>query len=197
MTGTADSALRDGAGSALGKEPRASAPERPACPSAQRLTARLVALIERDGLSVAAAARRVGVDVHAAGMLVRLHAIELECAEAELAERLEEIQEMCPGEDWWSYTDRQLNSIFSGEAIPNRIVRELVLAWRRRTGKPTARLAEELRISPEALRRSVGLAAVSGRRTGGRPRFQRTITVQAAGRIVQAIGIPACEVPGL
>jgi hypothetical protein len=31
-----------------------------------------------------------------------------------------------PGEDWWSYTDRQLALIFAGESIPNRIVRELV-----------------------------------------------------------------------
>jgi hypothetical protein len=173
---------------------------RPGCPDARRLAARLVALIERDGLSVAAAARSLGMEVALAGLLVRLVAIERECAQTELEERLEEIQQMCPGEDWWSYSDRQLALIFSGEAIPNRIVRELVQAWQQRTGRPTARLAEELGITPEALRRSLGLAWIPTRRKHGRryqPRRQKTITVEAAGRIVRAIGIPACEVPGL
>jgi hypothetical protein len=195
MTGPAGPAVEAGAESVSLRAARE--PLRAGCGEAQALTCRLVEFVERDGLSVAAAARRVGVEVHAAGMLVRLYAIELECAEAELAERLEEIQEMCPGEDWWSYSDRQLGAIFSGEAIPNRIVCELVAAWQRRTGQPTARLAEDVRVSPEALRRSLGLAAVSGRRKGSRPRVQKTITVQAAGRIVHGIGIPACEVPGL
>jgi hypothetical protein len=195
MSWPATPAVKAGADGVSPVAPRA--PVRAGCGEARALTCRLVELVERDGLSIAAAARRAGVDVHAAGLLVRLHAIELECAEVELEERLEEIQEMCPGEDWWSYSDRQLGAILSGEAIPNRIVRELVLAWQRRTGQPTARLAGELRISPEALRRSLGLAAVSGRRQGCRPRVQKTITVQAAGRIVQATGIPACEVPGL
>jgi hypothetical protein len=173
---------------------------RPGCPEAQRLTVRLVRSIEQDGLSVAAAARAAGVDVRLAGLLVRLCAIERECAEAELEERLEEIQQMCPGEDWWSYTDRQLALIFAGESIPNRIVRELVQAWQRRTGQPSARLAAELGITPEALRRSLGLAAASsgGSRDERRQRrYQKTISVETAGRIVRAIGIPACEVPGL
>jgi hypothetical protein len=162
--------------------------------------ARLVALIERDGLSVAAAARALGVEVELAGLLVRVCAIERECAESEREERLDEIQRMCPGEDWFSCTDRQLALISGGEAIPNRIVRELVQAWQRRTGQPTARLAAALGITPEALRRSLGLAAVPGRSKRARryrQRYQKTITVQGAGRIVQAIGIPACEVPGL
>jgi hypothetical protein len=173
---------------------------RPGCPEAQQLTVRLVQSIERDGLSVAAAARAAGVDVRLAGLLVRLCAIERECAEAELEERLEEIEQMCPGEDWWSYTDRQLALIFAGESIPNRIVRELVQAWQRRNGQPSARLAAELGITPEALRRSLGLAAASsgGSRDERRQRrYQKTISVETAGRIVRAIGIPACEVPGL
>jgi hypothetical protein len=172
----------------------------PGCGETQALTVRLVRLIEQDGLSIAAAARTIGIAVPAAGMLIRLYAIELECEQTELEERLDEIQALCSGEDWWSYSDRQLEAIIGGEAIPNRIVRELVQEWQRRTGRPTGRLAVELRITPEAVRRSLGLAAVPGRRKGRwrRPsRYQKTITVEAAGRIARAIGIPACEVPGL
>jgi hypothetical protein len=170
------------------------------CGQAQQMTVRLVALIERDGLSVAAAARKLGLDVEAAGSLVRLCAIERECAAIELEERLEEIEQMCPGEDWWSYSDRQLAGIFSGERIPNRIVRELLQAWQQRGGVSTARLAADVGITPERLRRSLGLAAQPASRKGARvypARLQKTITVESAGRIVEAIGIPACEVPGL
>jgi hypothetical protein len=167
---------------------------------AQRLTVRLVALIERDGLSVAAAARVLGVDVQLAGLLVRLCAIERECAAAELDERLDEIQQHCPGEDWWSYGSRQLALIFTGHAIPTRIVRELVQAWQERTGISTYRLASDLGITPETLRRSLGLVALSACSQGSRrypSRVQKTITVTAASRIVQALGTPAYEVPGL
>jgi hypothetical protein len=68
------------------------------CAVARWLTARLVELIERDGLSVAAAARTMGIDVPAAGLLVRLCAIEREATETELEDRLDRIQELCPGE---------------------------------------------------------------------------------------------------
>ena len=47
----------------------------------ERLTATLVTVIERDHLSVAAAARAVGVGVETAGTLVRQSAIEREVAE--------------------------------------------------------------------------------------------------------------------
>jgi hypothetical protein len=168
--------------------------------SAERLTATLVAVIERDHLSVAAAARSVGVGVDTAGALVRQWAIEREAAEQEAEERLDDIQRMCPGEDWWSYTDRQLSAIEHGSAIPNRIARELVEAWCTRTDQTTGRLALMLGIGDEALRRSLGLAATPAHVRNGlrRPaRVRKTITVQAAGRIVRAVGIPPCEVPGL
>ena len=167
---------------------------------AERLTATLVSVIERDHLSVAAAARSVGVAVETAGALVRQWAIEREAAEEEATERLEDIQRMCPGEDWWSYSDRQLSAIARGSAIPNRIVRELVDGWCTRTGQATGRLAAILGIGDEALRRSLGLAATPAHLRNGRhrpARVRKTITVQAGGRVVRAVGIPPCEVPGL
>jgi hypothetical protein len=165
----------------------------------ERLTAALVTLIQRQRLSVAAAARTVGLTVETAGTLVRLWAIERDAAEEEAEERLEDIQRMCPGEDWWSYGDRQLSAIEHGSAIPNRIVRELVDGWCKRTDQTTGRLAWLLGIGDEALRRSLGLAATPANVRNGRhrpARVRKTITVQAAGRIVRALGIPPCEVPG-
>jgi hypothetical protein len=157
-------------------------------------------VIERDHLSVAAAARSVGVGVETAGALVRQWAIEREAAEEEAEERLDDIQRMCPGEDWWSYTDRQLSAIQRGSAIPNRIARDLVDAWCARTGQSTGRLASVLGIGDEALRRSLGLAATPAHMRNGRhrpARVRKTMMVQAAGQIVRALGIPPCEVPGL
>ena len=167
---------------------------------AERLTATLVSVIERDHLSVAAAARSLGVGVETAGALVRQWAIEREAAEQEAEERLDDIQRMCPGEDWWSYTDRQLSAIEHGSAIPNRIARELVDAWCTRTGQTTGTLAAIVGIGDEALRRSLGLAATPAHVRNGRhrsARVRKTITVQAGGRVVRALGIPPCEVPGL
>ena len=167
---------------------------------AERLTAALITLIQRERLSVAAAARTMGLTVETAGALVRLWAIEREAAEQEAEERLDDIQRMCPGEDWWSYTERQLSAIANGSAIPNRIVRELVACWCKRTGRTTGRLAATLGIGDEALRRSIGLATTPAQMRDGRrrpARVRKTITVQAAGRIVRALGIPPCEVPGL
>ena len=180
-------------------------PLRAGCSQAQPLAWRLVGLIERDRLSIAAAANTVGIDVAQAGLLVRLCAIERESAETELDERLEEIQTQCPGEDWWRYSNRQLDAIAKGEAIPNRIVRELAQAWEQRTGRRVGDLAPKIGIGAERLRRALGLVALAGRtkRTRhGRPyryakRTQKTITVEAAGRVVRALGIPPCEVPGL
>ena len=166
----------------------------------ERLTATLVTVIERDHLSVAAAARSVGVGVETAGALVRLWAIEREAAEQEAEERLDDIQRMCPGEDWWSYTDRQLSAIERGSAIPNRVVRELVDAWCGRTDQTTGRLAAILGIGDEALRRSLGLATTPAHVRNGRhrpARVRKTMMVQAAGQVVRAVGIPPCEVPGL
>ena len=168
--------------------------------SAERLTATLVSVIERDHLSVAAAASSVGVGVETAGALVRQWAIEREAADEEAEERLDDIQRMCPREDWWSYTDRQLSAIEHGSAIPNRIARELVDAWCTRTGQTTGTLAAILGIGDEALRRSLGLAATPAQVRNGRhrpARVRKTMMVQAAGRIVRALGIPPCEVPGL
>jgi hypothetical protein len=167
---------------------------------AQTLTWELVKLIQDERLSVAQAADTVGVPVGVAGLLVRLHAIELEAAETELDERLEDIERQCPREDWWSYTDRQRTAIYLGSAIPNRIVRELVEDWQRRTDEGTARLAAFIGITDEALRRSLGLVSVPGRIKYGRrypKQKQKTIKVEAAGRIVRALGIPPCEVCGL
>jgi hypothetical protein len=172
----------------------------PAAPGAQVLAGRLVALVEKERLSIAQAARRVGVPLEMAGMLLRSHAIELEAAETALEERLEDIQRQCPGEDWWSYSDNQLTRILRGTAIPNRIVRELVEAWQQRTDHGTGRLAAGLGITDEALRRSLGMVAVAGRLKYGRRyprRVRKTITIDAAGRIVRALGIPPCEVCGL
>ena len=71
---------------------------------------------------MAAAARTVGLTVETAGALVRLWAIEREAAEQEAEERLDDIQRMCPGEDWWSYTERQLSAIEQrlGDPEPDR-----------------------------------------------------------------------------
>ena len=168
--------------------------------AAQNLAGRLVAIVEQEGVSIAQAALRVRVPLELAGTLVRLHAIELEAADSEREERLDDIERQCPGEDWWSYSDRQHSSIFNGSAIPNRIVRELVESWQQRTGHGTGRLALRLGITDEALRRSLGLVALPGRLKYGRrypTRTQKTIRVDAAGRIVRALGIPPCEVPGL
>ena len=167
---------------------------------AERLTATLVSVIERDHLSVAAAARSLGVGVETAGALVRQWAIEREAAEQEAEERLDDIQRMCPGEDWWSYTDRQLSAIAYGSAIPNRIARELVDAWCTRTGQTTGTLAAIVGIGDEALRRSLGLAATPAHVRNGRyrpARVRKTMMIQAAGQIVRTLGIPPCEVPGL
>ena len=173
---------------------------RPGCPEAKRLTSWLVELIESDRLSVAAAARAIGLPTTMAATLVQLRAIELECAEAAQEERLEQIEAACTGEDWWAYTDRQLESIAAGRAIPTRIVRELVEAWAERTGGNTTQLAHEFGVTSEALRRSLGMATISSRVKDGYrspSRKQKTITTEKAERIVQAIGIPPHEVAGL
>ena len=172
----------------------------PAVRAAQALTERLVGLIERERLSVARAAHVIGLPLQTAGTLVRLHAIELEAAETELEERLQDIERQCPDEDWWSYSDRQQSSIIHGTTIPNRIVRELVEAWQQRTGHGTGRLATRLGISDEALRRSLGMVAIAGRTKYGRcyrAQRQKTIRIDAASRVVRALGIPPCEVCGL
>jgi predicted HTH domain antitoxin len=173
----------------------------PAVGNAETLTDRLVALIERgDHVSVARAAAIIGVPLQTASLLVRLRAIELEAAESELEERMEDVERQCPREDWWSYTDRQQTAIFRGSAIPNRIVRELVETWQQCTGHGTGRLAAALEITDEALRRSLGMVALPSRIKYGRryrSRKQKTIRIDAAGRIVRALGIPPCEVPGL
>ena len=173
---------------------------RAAAGDAQLLTSRLAALIEHDRFSIAQAARNVGVPLAEASWLIRLHAIEIEAAETELDERLEDIERQCPGEDWWSYTDRQRTSILEGTTIPNRIVRELVEAWQQRTGHGTGRLAARIEITDEALRRSLGMVAIAGRRKYGYrypARVQKTIRIDAASRVVRALGIPPCEVCGL
>jgi hypothetical protein len=69
-----------------------------------------------------------------------------------------------------------------------------------RTGQTTGTLAAILGIGDEALRRSIGLAATPADVRNGRrrpARVRKTMMVQAAGRIVRAVGIPPCEVPGL
>ena len=174
----------------------AAGPAQTRCDHALALTAALVGLIERHGLSVAAAAKTVGIDVAAAGVLVRLCAIEREAQETELDEYLDRIQELCPGEDWWSYTPRQLDSIARVDSIPNRIVRELTLAWCKRNYSSLSKLASHAGIDDQRLRRALGISAMPPRRNGG-PHRQKTITVECATRIVCALGISPCEIPGL
>lgn len=164
---------------------------------ARRLTTWLVKLIEQQGLSVAAAARTLGVDVERAGMLVRLYAIESEAAESELEERLEDIQALCPGEDWFSYSDRQLEAIASGRAIPSRVIRQLVCEWCERNSASAIELAAKAGIDPQRLRRAVGLTITPRRADGRGAHRQMTISVECASRIVKGLGIPPCEVPGL
>jgi hypothetical protein len=160
------------------------------------LSASLVELIERDGLSVAAAARTMGMDVAAAGVLVRLWAIEREVEETELEDRLDRIQELCPGEDWFSYAPRQLDAIARGESVPNRIVRELALQWCRRNRSSLTQLARKVGMDDTRLRRALGVSEMGLRPNRG-PQRQKTLTVECATRIVRALGIPPCEVPGL
>jgi len=166
------------------------------CAVARWLSARLVELIERDGLSVASAARTMGMDVAAAGLLVRLCAIEREGKETELEDRLDRIQELCPGEDWFSYAARQLDAIARGESVPNRIVRELALQWCRRNASSLTQLSRKVGMDDTRLRRALGVSAMGPRRNRGAQR-QKTLTVECATRIVRALGIPPCEVPGL
>ncbi len=166
----------------------------------RRIGVALVELIEQDRLSVASAARALGVDLRLAGMLVQLHAIELEAAESELDERLEAIERLCPNEDWWSYNTRARTAIFEGKAIPNRIVRELVEDWGQRTGEGTEQIAQRLgHKTSESVRRSLGLVDVPAqvKKYRYRARCQKVIGVEPAARIVQAIGVAPCEVPGL
>ncbi len=167
------------------------------CEQGREITARLVELVEADGLSIAAAARTIGIDVDAAGMLVRLYAIELEAMDTELDDRLDEIEAICPGEDWFQYSDRQLDSIARGETVPNRIVREQVVTWCGRTGGSITGLAQKIGVDDQRLRRALGISALPPKRKGRPPHWQKTVTVECAGRIVRALGIPPCEVPGL
>jgi len=166
------------------------------CAVARWVSARLVELIERDGLSVAAAARTMGMDVAAAGVLVRLCAIEREATETELEDRLDAIQELCPGEDWFSYAPRQLDAIARGESVPNRIVRELALQWCRRNRSSLTQLSRKVGMDDTRLRRALGVSEMGPRGNRG-PQRQKTLTVECATRIVRALGIPPCEVPGL
>jgi len=166
------------------------------CALARWLSARLVELIERDGLSVAAAARTIGMEVDTAGALVRMWAIEREVEETELEDRLDRIQELCPGEDWFSYAPRQLDAIARGESIPNRIVRELALQWCRRNRRSLTQLSRKVGMDETRLRRALGISEVPARRNRG-PQRQKTLTVECATSIVRALGIPPCEVPGL
>jgi hypothetical protein len=166
------------------------------CAVARWLSATLVELIERDGVSVAAAARTIGIDVAAAGVLVRLCAIERESKETELEDRLDRIQELCPGEDWFSYAPRQLDAIARGESVPNRIVRELALQWCQRNHSTLSQLSRRAGMDDTRLRRALGVSAMPARRHSG-PHRQKTLTVECATQIVRALGIPPCEVPGL
>jgi hypothetical protein len=172
------------------------APVHVRCAVARWLSAKLVELIERDGLSVAAAARAIGMDVAAAGVLVRLCAIEREAREMELEDRLDRIQELCPGEDWFSYTPRQLDAVARGESVPNRIVRDLALQWCMRNRTSLTQLARKVGMDDTRLRRALGVSEMGPRPNRG-PQRQKTLTVECATRIVRALGIPPCEVPGL
>jgi hypothetical protein len=163
---------------------------------AHRLTTRLIELIEQDGLSVAAAARTVGIDVAWAGTLVQLCAIAREAEENELEDRLDAIQALCAGEDWWSYAPRQLDAIVRGEAVPNRIVRELALRWCTRNHASLTQLSRKVGMDDARLRRALGASAMGPRRGGG-PQRQKILTVECATRIVRALGVSPCEVPGL
>jgi DNA-binding transcriptional regulator LsrR (DeoR family) len=87
------------------------------------------------------------------------------------------------------------------DSIPLAAIRELV--EQRLKDDPTltqTRLAKLLQTDRTELRRALGLQPTAARTINGehRPgRVREEITVEMAGRIVQALGIPPHEIPGL
>ena len=105
---------------------------------ARALSLRLVSLIEHDHGSVAQAARSAGVALEMASVLVRMHAIELEAAESNSNNPLEDLGAPVPRRGLVVlYSDRQQTAIIQGSAIPARIMRELVETWQRRVKRGT------------------------------------------------------------
>ena len=155
------------------------------CAVARWLRARLVELIERDGLSVAAAARTMGMDVAAARGAGAAMRNRREANETELEDRLDAIQQLCPWEDWSSHAPKQLDAIARGESVPNRIVSELALQWCRRNGSSLTQLSSKVGMDDTRLRRALELSAMPARRNGG-PQRQKTLTVECATQIVRA-----------
>jgi len=175
---------------------------------------RVVALVEQQHLTIAQAASEMKVSVAYAGELIRLEAQAREDSEYESAvrERVHadwsrmagDEDERRPREDYLrDYTQSELDEIETLTRIPNRILRDLIAEHVAEVDATLTLpvLARRLGLkSASSLRRTLGYRKGSvsrkrGRRYGGR--VQRTVSLQQAGEIVRALGIPPAEVPGL
>jgi hypothetical protein len=175
---------------------------------------RAVALVEHEHLTIAQAAGKMNVSVEYAGALIRLEAQEREQVEYESALRARVHADWSrmagdedgrrPREDYLrDYTDNELAEIETLARIPNRILRDLIEEHIAEVD-PTLTLpilARRLGLrSASSLKRTLGYRKGSVNRKRGRcygGRVQRTVSIQQAGEIVRALGIPPAEVPGL
>lgn len=166
-----------------------------------------VALVDGERLSVAAAARRLKLPMGYVSDLVREEAAEreqLEHLEATREWLYDAWQQACPGEDWWAYSAMSLKRLAQLTHMPNRIVREVVLARtapRDPDGPSLGDIAEAIGVDERNLARRLGRVADSGSRgrNGKRypPRPTRTIALELAAQVVRAAGLDPTEVPGL
>jgi hypothetical protein len=166
-----------------------------------------VELVDGDRLSVAAAARKLKLPLG--------YVSDLVCEEAAAREQQEHLQvtrerlydawqEACPDEDWWAYSQTSLKRLEQLTHMPNRVVRELVLAStapRNSHGPSICDIAEHLGIHERNLARRLGVVADSSTRyrNGKRypPRPTTTIALELAARVVRAAGLSPTDVPGL
>jgi hypothetical protein len=174
---------------------------------------RLLHLVERDGLSIAAAARVLRLPVTYAGALICSIAEEREQADYDTALRDEihaEWSRLCGDDDdtaerenYLRYTSSELDAIEELRSIPNRAVRNLI-EQHITCAEPTLTLPILARrlgyADATSIRRSLGYRKASdsikrGRRYPGR--VQRTISLGQAAEILRALGVPLHEVPGL
>ncbi len=173
-----------------------------------------VALVEQDHLTVAQAARAMKIPVAYAGALIRFEAEAREQAEDEHEMRARihadwsrmagDEDDHRPREDYLrDYTSRDLDAIEQLRRIPNRILRDLIAEHVAAVDPHLTfgELARRLKLrSSSSLTRTLGYRKATSTRKGGRRyggRVQRTVSVQQAGAIVRALGIPPAEVPGL
>jgi len=175
---------------------------------------RAVALVEQEHLTIAQAAGKMNVSVEYAGALIRLEAQEREEAEYESAVRARVHADWSrmagdqdarrPREDYLrDYTANELDEIETLARIPNRILRDLIEEHIAEVDPMLTLpiLARRLGLrSASSLKRTLGYRKGSVNRKRGRSyggRVQRTVSIQQAGEIVRALGIPPAEVPGL